>query len=50
MAASPSVSVWEALLSALTVGVGMLRGGLGAPWLLKAVLTDHPIAPNSSQN
>lgn len=44
MAASPSVSVWEALLSALTVRVGMLRGGLGAPWLLWAVLTDHPIA------
>lgn len=47
MAASPGVSVWEALLSALTVGVGLLRGGLGAPWLPRAVLTYGPIAPKS---
>lgn len=50
MAASPTISVWEALFSALTVGVGMVKGGLGVPWLLWAVLTDHPIAPGSSQN
>lgn len=36
--------MWEALLSALTVGVGLLRGRLGAPWLPRAVLTDRPIA------
>lgn len=36
--------MWEALLSVLTVGVGLLRGRLGAPWLPRAVLTDRPIA------
>lgn len=44
MTAAPGVSVWEALLSALTVGVGLMRGGLGAPWLPQAVLTYGSIA------
>lgn len=47
MAASPGVLVWEALLSVLTVGVGLLRGWLGAPRLPRVVLTERPIAPKS---